>query len=296
MVLIPLAMGSSSDWDTLQHAAALLDEFGVAYDKQVLSAHRMPDDMFAYAEAAGPRGLRAIIAGAGGAAHLPGMTASMTALPVVGVPVPLARLDGLDSLLSIVQMPSGVPVATVSIGGAVISPGDIVVGDEDGVVSFTQGAAPALLEAVKAQRTVSSAFGIEKASEIAHTIGFWWSVASLDYFMSYTDRMAQQRIASGEIFMWDDGEPVSMAGSARPTRRGICINAVYTPHPQRKRGYASACVSALSQLLLNRGYEFCMLYTDLTNPTSNAIYQAIGYEPVIDSTMYRFGTELHGRA
>ncbi len=108
--------------------------------------------------------------------------------------------------------------------------------------------------------------------------------------------MAQQRIASGEIFMWDDGEPVSMAGSARPTRRGICINAVYTPHPQRKRGYASACVSALSQLLLNRGYEFCMLYTDLTNPTSNAIYQAIGYEPVIDSAMYRFGTELHGRA
>ncbi|KPV49935.1 hypothetical protein SE17_29835, partial [Kouleothrix aurantiaca] len=108
--------------------------------------------------------------------------------------------------------------------------------------------------------------------------------------------MAQQRIANGEIFLWDDGAPVSMAGSARPSRRGICINAVYTPPAQRKRGYARACVAALSQLLLGRGYEFCMLYTDLNNPTSNAIYQAIGYEPVTDSAMYRFGTELHGRA
>ena len=115
---VGVVMGSSSDWDTMQHAALILQEFGVAFETQVVSAHRMPDDMFAYAEAAHGRGLRAIIAGAGGAAHLPGMLASVTTLPVVGVPVPLAKLDGLDSLLSIVQMPAGIPVATVSIGGA----------------------------------------------------------------------------------------------------------------------------------------------------------------------------------
>ena len=111
-------MGSSSDWDTLQHAAAILDEFGVAYEKRVVSAHRMPDDMFAYAESAAARGLRAIIAGAGGAAHLPGMLAAKTVVPVLGVPVPSKHLQGLDSLYSIVQMPKGIPVATFAIGAA----------------------------------------------------------------------------------------------------------------------------------------------------------------------------------
>jgi 5-(carboxyamino)imidazole ribonucleotide mutase len=111
-------MGSSSDWDTLQHAAAILDEFGVPYEKHVLSAHRMPDDMFAFAESAASRGLKAIIAGAGGAAHLPGMLAAKTVVPVLGVPVASKHLQGLDSLYSIVQMPKGVPVATFAIGAA----------------------------------------------------------------------------------------------------------------------------------------------------------------------------------
>ena len=115
---IALLMGSSSDWDTLQHAAAILDEFGIAYEKRVVSAHRMPDDMFAYAESAMARGLRAIIAGAGGAAHLPGMLAAKTVVPVLGVPVPSRHLKGLDSLYSIVQMPKGIPVATFAIGAA----------------------------------------------------------------------------------------------------------------------------------------------------------------------------------
>jgi 5-(carboxyamino)imidazole ribonucleotide mutase len=111
-------MGSSSDWDTMQHAALILQEFGVAFETRVVSAHRMPDDMFAYAEAAHGRGLRAIIAGAGGAAHLPGMLAAKTTLPVLGVPVPSKHLQGVDSLHSIVQMPKGVPVATFAIGPA----------------------------------------------------------------------------------------------------------------------------------------------------------------------------------
>ncbi len=118
MSIISLAMGSSSDWDTLQHAAALLDEFQIAYDKQVVSAHRMPDDMFAFAESAAARGVKAIIAGAGGAAHLPGMLAAKTVVPVLGVPVPSRHLSGLDSLYSIVQMPKGIPVATFAIGAA----------------------------------------------------------------------------------------------------------------------------------------------------------------------------------
>ncbi|MEO5732437.1 MAG: 5-(carboxyamino)imidazole ribonucleotide mutase [Rubrivivax sp.] len=109
-------MGSSSDWDTLQHAAAVLGEFGVEYDKRVLSAHRMPDQMFAFAAEAESRGLVAIIAGAGGAAHLPGMLASKTVVPVLGVPVAGKHLQGVDSLLAIVQMPKGVPVATFAIG------------------------------------------------------------------------------------------------------------------------------------------------------------------------------------
>ena len=115
---ISLAMGSSSDWDTLQHAAAILDEFQIAYDKQVVSAHRMPDDMFAFAESAAARGIKAIIAGAGGAAHLPGMLAAKTVVPVLGVPVASKHLGGLDSLYSIVQMPRGIPVATFAIGPA----------------------------------------------------------------------------------------------------------------------------------------------------------------------------------
>ncbi len=111
-------MGSSSDWETLQHAANLLDEFGIAYEKRVVSAHRMPDDMFAFAEGAAARGLKAIIAGAGGAAHLPGMLAAKTVVPVLGVPVASKHLQGVDSLYSIVQMPKGVPVATFAIGPA----------------------------------------------------------------------------------------------------------------------------------------------------------------------------------
>ena len=111
-------MGSSSDWETLKHAVDILQEFGVAHDARVVSAHRMPDDLFAYAEAAAPRGLRAIIAGAGGAAHLPGMLAAKTAVPVLGVPVASKHLSGMDSLYSIVQMPKGVPVATFAIGAA----------------------------------------------------------------------------------------------------------------------------------------------------------------------------------
>ena len=111
-------MGSDSDWAVMEAAAVALREFGVAHEVRIVSAHRTPLDMADYAQQAAGRGLKVIIAGAGGAAHLPGMVASLTTLPVIGVPVPLATLDGLDSLLSIVQMPAGVPVATVSIGGA----------------------------------------------------------------------------------------------------------------------------------------------------------------------------------
>ena len=116
--IIALLMGSSSDWDTLRHAADILDRFQVPFEKRVVSAHRMPDDMFAFAQAAAGRGLRAIIAGAGGAAHLPGMLASKTTVPVLGVPVASKHLSGLDSLYSIVQMPRGIPVATFAIGPA----------------------------------------------------------------------------------------------------------------------------------------------------------------------------------
>ncbi|TMS59062.1 5-(carboxyamino)imidazole ribonucleotide mutase [Imbroritus primus] len=116
--LVGVVMGSSSDWDVMQHAVAMLKEFGVPYEAQVVSAHRMPDDMYRYAETARARGLRAIVAGAGGAAHLPGMLAAKTIVPVFGVPVPSKYLRGEDSLLSIVQMPKGVPVATFAIGEA----------------------------------------------------------------------------------------------------------------------------------------------------------------------------------
>jgi 5-(carboxyamino)imidazole ribonucleotide mutase len=116
--LVGVVMGSESDWDTMKHAASQLDAFGVPYEARVLSAHRMPDDMFEYAEDALTRGLRCIVAGAGGAAHLPGMLASKTTVPVLGVPVPSKYLRGEDSLLSIVQMPKGIPVATFAIGEA----------------------------------------------------------------------------------------------------------------------------------------------------------------------------------
>lgn len=117
-IQIGVVMGSSSDWDTMQHAVQILQQFGIAYEARVVSAHRMPDDMFAYAEAAVGRGLRAIIAGAGGAAHLPGMLAAKTTVPVLGVPVQTKALSGVDSLHSIVQMPKGIPVATFAIGAA----------------------------------------------------------------------------------------------------------------------------------------------------------------------------------
>jgi len=116
--VIGVVMGSSSDWETLRAATAILAEFGIAHEARVVSAHRMPDEMFAYAEGAAGRGLRAIIAGAGGAAHLPGMLAAKTTVPVLGVPIESRHLKGLDSLYSIVQMPKGIPVATFAIGSA----------------------------------------------------------------------------------------------------------------------------------------------------------------------------------
>ena len=117
-IQIGVVMGSSSDWDTMQHAVQILEQFGIGHEARVVSAHRMPDDMFAYAEAAAGRGLKAVIAGAGGAAHLPGMIAAKTTVPVLGVPVASRHLQGVDSLHSIVQMPKGIPVATFAIGTA----------------------------------------------------------------------------------------------------------------------------------------------------------------------------------
>ena len=117
-IQIGVVMGSSSDWDTMQHAVQILQQFGISHEARVVSAHRMPDDMFRYAESAASRGLKAIIAGVGGAAHLPGMLAAKTVVPVLGVPVASRHLQGVDSLHSIVQMPKGVPVATFAIGAA----------------------------------------------------------------------------------------------------------------------------------------------------------------------------------
>ena len=116
--VVGLVMGSDSDWPTMEAAATVLEDFGVPYEADVVSAHRMPTEMISYGQQAEERGLRVIVAGAGGAAHLPGMLASVTSLPVIGVPVALANLEGLDSLLSIVQMPGGIPVATMAVGGA----------------------------------------------------------------------------------------------------------------------------------------------------------------------------------
>jgi 5-(carboxyamino)imidazole ribonucleotide mutase len=143
-------MGSSSDWDTMQHAVAILQEFGIAHEAKVVSAHRMPDEMFAYAAGAAGRGLKAIIAGAGGAAHLPGMLAAKTVVPVLGVPVPSRHLMGVDSLHSIVQMPKGVPVATFAIGSAGAANAALF------AVALLANADPALrakLEAFRARQT-----------------------------------------------------------------------------------------------------------------------------------------------
>jgi 5-(carboxyamino)imidazole ribonucleotide mutase len=149
-VTVGVVMGSSSDWDTLQHAVQILQEFGIPHEARVVSAHRMPDDMFAYAEAAAGRGLKAIIAGAGGAAHLPGMIAAKTTVPVLGVPVASRHLQGVDSLHSIVQMPKGVPVATFAIGAAGAANAALF------AVAMLASADPALrskLEAFRARQT-----------------------------------------------------------------------------------------------------------------------------------------------
>jgi 5-(carboxyamino)imidazole ribonucleotide mutase len=118
MAEVGIIMGSRSDWETMRHAAEMLDSLGIAYETKIVSAHRTPDRLYAYAKSAAARGLKVVVAGAGGAAHLPGMTASMTRLPVLGVPVETKTLSGLDSLLSIVQMPAGVPVGTLAVGKA----------------------------------------------------------------------------------------------------------------------------------------------------------------------------------
>lgn len=141
---IGVIMGSSSDWETMKHACDVLDELGVAYEKKVVSAHRTPDLMFEYAEQARGRGIQVIIAGAGGAAHLPGMVAAKTTLPVIGVPVQSHALNGLDSLLSIVQMPGGVPVATVAIGKAGATNAGLLAAQ---ILSTTDGQLAAKLEA-----------------------------------------------------------------------------------------------------------------------------------------------------
>ena len=158
--LVGIVMGSDSDWPVMEAAATALHEFGIGYEVGVVSAHRMPTEMIEYGRSAAGRGLRVIIAGAGGAAHLPGMLAAVTPLPVIGVPVPLKYLDGMDSLLSIVQMPAGVPVATVSIGGARnagLLAARIVGTFDDGVradmVGFQEGLRQVAIEKGRALRT-----------------------------------------------------------------------------------------------------------------------------------------------
>lgn len=148
--LVGVVMGSASDWDVMQHAVVLLKEFDIPFEAQVVSAHRMPDDMFRYAEAARGRGLRAIIAGAGGAAHLPGMIAAKTIVPVFGVPVPSKYLRGEDSLLSIVQMPKGIPVATFAIGEAGAANAAL---SAIAMLATTDDALSAKLEAFRARQT-----------------------------------------------------------------------------------------------------------------------------------------------
>ena len=150
-ISVGIVMGSDSDWPTLQAAAVILKDFGVAFEARVVSAHRTPDLLFEYAETAGPRGLRAIIAGAGGAAHLPGMTASKTSLPVLGVPVQSKTLAGVDSLLSIVQMPAGIPVGTLSIGTAGATNAALL------AASILSNGHPAIREALDAFRAAQTA-------------------------------------------------------------------------------------------------------------------------------------------
>ncbi len=145
--LVGIVMGSRSDWETMQHAAQKLEALGVPFEVKVVSAHRTPDVLFSYAEEAGPRGLRAIIAGAGGAAHLPGMIAAKTAVPVLGVPVQSKALNGMDSLLSIVQMPAGIPVATFAIGNAGASNAGLF------AAAMLASDQPAIGEALEAFRT-----------------------------------------------------------------------------------------------------------------------------------------------
>jgi 5-(carboxyamino)imidazole ribonucleotide mutase len=147
---IGVVMGSNSDWDVMQHACTILKEFGVSFEAKVVSAHRMPDEMFAYAESARERGLKAIIAGAGGAAHLPGMTAAKTSVPVLGVPVQSKALSGLDSLLSIVQMPAGIPVGTLAIGAAGATNAALLAA---AILGNTQPAIRAAVEAFRAAQT-----------------------------------------------------------------------------------------------------------------------------------------------
>ncbi len=151
--LVGVVMGSSSDWDTMQHAVQILTQFGVPHEARVVSAHRMPDDMFAYAESAVQRGLRAIIAGAGGAAHLPGMLAAKTLVPVLGVPVASRHLQGVDSLHSIVQMPKGVPVATFAIGQAGAANAALFA---VAMLASTDDALRAKLEAFRAEQTAAA--------------------------------------------------------------------------------------------------------------------------------------------
>ena len=152
-IQVGVVMGSSSDWDTMQHAVQILQDFGISFDARVVSAHRMPDDMFAYAESAAGRGMKCIIAGAGGAAHLPGMLAAKTVVPVLGVPVASKHLSGVDSLHSIVQMPKGVPVATFAIGAAGAANAALF------AVAMLANEDPALrekLEAFRAQQTAAA--------------------------------------------------------------------------------------------------------------------------------------------
>jgi len=151
--LVGVIMGSSSDWDVMQHAVAMLKQFGVPFEAQVISAHRMPDEMFTYAETARSRGLRAIIAGAGGAAHLPGMVAAKTVVPVLGVPVPSKYLRGEDSLLSIVQMPKGVPVSTFAIGEAGAANAALTA---IAIIATTDDALAGQLEQFRAQQTAAA--------------------------------------------------------------------------------------------------------------------------------------------
>ena len=150
-IQVGVVMGSSSDWDTMQHAVQILQDFGISFDARVVSAHRMPDDMFAYAESAAGRGMKCIIAGAGGAAHLPGMLAAKTVVPVLGVPVASKHLSGVDSLHSIVQMPKGVPVATFAIGAAGAANAALF------AVAMLANEDPALREKLEAFRTAQTA-------------------------------------------------------------------------------------------------------------------------------------------